>query len=228
MGPGTTLYPVALEVAGRRCLVVGAGPVAGRKAAALVECGALVTAVAPAVHPSVEALAAAAAAAGAAGGGGDPTRQLGTLDLERRPYRAGEAAGYRLVVTATGIPAVDRAVAADAEAAGVWVNSADDVRHCTFVLPSVHRDGPVTVAVSTSGTSPALATWLRRRAAIALGPDLGALARLLEAARAQVKAQGRSTESIDWQAILDGDLPRLVRQGRIEDAGAMLAELTGT
>jgi len=133
--------------------------------------------------------------------------------LERRRYRSGEAAGYRLVVSATGIADVDGAVAADAEAAGVWVNSADDAERCTFLLPSVHRDGSVSIAVSTGGASPALATWLRRRVADDLGPGLGILAALLEEARQRVHAEGRSTEAIDWPALLDGALPALVRPG---------------
>ena len=54
---------------------------------------------------------------------------------------------------------------ADAEAAGIWVNSADDPAHCSFILPAVHRDGAVTVSVSTGGLSPALASWLRDRIA---------------------------------------------------------------
>ena len=117
---------------------------AARKVGGLLRCGARVTVIAPAFC--------------------DAMTQLTPLTLERRPYAPGDAAGYRLVVTATGIPAVDGAVYADAEAAGVWVNSADDVAHCTFILPSVHRDGPVSVAVSTGGTSPALAALAARPA----------------------------------------------------------------
>ncbi|MGH8919120.1 MAG: precorrin-2 dehydrogenase/sirohydrochlorin ferrochelatase family protein, partial [Actinomycetes bacterium] len=130
-------YPVSLVVASRPCLVVGGGMVAARKVEGLVRSGAAVTVVAPQVAPSIEQLAATSG-----------------VVIERRAYRAGEAAGYRLVITATGLPEVDAAVAADAGAGGVWVNSADDPEHCTFLLPAVHRDGPVTVAVSTGGASP--------------------------------------------------------------------------
>jgi len=204
---------VSLDLDGRSCLVVGGGPVAARKAAGLAACGARVTMVAPAPCDEAEVLA--------------RRPGPGTLTLVRRAYRAGEAAGYRLVVTATGRAEVDGAVAADAEGAGVWVNSADDVEHCTFILPSVHRDGPVSVAVSTGGASPALAAWLRHRAGSALGPGLGTLAGLLDEARAAVRAQGRSTESVDWQRLLDGPLPGLVREGRTEEARALLARATG-
>src|SRR5262249_41952544 len=76
-------------------------------------------------------------------------------------YRRGDAAGYWLVLAAAE-PEINRAVFEDAEAAGVWCNSADDPGHCSFLMPAVVRRGPVTVAVSTGGSSPALAAWLRR------------------------------------------------------------------
>ncbi|HEY3941925.1 MAG TPA: bifunctional precorrin-2 dehydrogenase/sirohydrochlorin ferrochelatase [Acidimicrobiales bacterium] len=211
------LYPVVLRVEGRPCLVVGGGPVAARKAAGLLGCGAVVTLVAPRVDPSVDALRPGPAGAGAQ----SPT--AGALTVERRPYRHGEAAGFQLVVTATGLPAVDAAVAEDATAAGIWVNSADDAEHCTFLLPSVHREGPVSVAVSTGGSSPALATWLRSQIATALGGGIGPLAVLLAATRRRLRAGGQGTASVDWAALLEGPLPGLVRDGRLEEAQALLA-----
>ena len=113
-------------------------------------------------------------------------------------------------------------MAADARAAGVWVNSADDPAHCTFLLPAVHRDGRVSVAVSTGGASPALASWLRCRLAEACGEGLGALAQALEDARRKIQASGRPTGSVDWRTLLDGPLPRLVREGRLEEARRLL------
>ncbi len=204
--PGTPPYPVVLRVEGRPCLVVGGGPVAARKVADLFECGADVTVVAPEIDPAIDVLAAAAERDGRA------------LRVERRPYRDGEAARYRLVVTATGIPEVDRGAAADAESAGIWVNSADDADHCTFFLPSVHREGAVSVSVSTGGASPALAAWLRRQIGEALGPHLGTLAELLDEGRGSLRQAGRPTSAVDWAALLDGGLPELVRDGRIEEA----------
>ena len=120
---------------------------AARKARALLDCGAAVTVIAPSLSDEMEALV--------------PSLRA----VERRPYAEGDASTFRLVVTATGIPEVDGAVYADAEAAGVWANSADDLAHCSFILPAVHRDGAVTVSVSTGGLSPALASWLRTRLA---------------------------------------------------------------
>lgn len=182
---------------------------AARKVAALAQCGARVTVVAPSVVPAVDALASA-----------------GTVAVLRRTYRSGEAAGYRLVVTATGIPEVDRTVVGDAEAAGVWVNSANGAARGSVMLPAVHRDDPVTVAVSTGGTSPALAAWLRRRVADACGPGLGALAGLLEAGRRSVTARGISASEVDWQGLLDGPLPQLVAEGRLDEARHLVERAT--
>ncbi|HTT87053.1 MAG TPA: bifunctional precorrin-2 dehydrogenase/sirohydrochlorin ferrochelatase, partial [Acidimicrobiales bacterium] len=140
------------------------------------------------------------------------------LKVHLRPYRPGEAADYRLVVTATGDPEVDGAVHRDAEEAGVWVNSADDPGRSSFFLPALARDGPVTVAVSTGGASPALASWLRTRAAEALGPGLGHLAALLDEGRRRLKERGAHTESVDWAALLEGPLPDLVRRGELDGA----------
>jgi siroheme synthase-like protein len=140
------------------------------------------------------------------------------LDVQLRPYEPGEAAGYMLVVTATGVAEVDRKVADDARRAGVWVNSADDAANCTFLLPAVHRRGPVTITVSTSGSSPALASWLRDRIAESLGAGIEDLAALLEEGRALVHEQGLSTENVDWVQLLDGPLPGLVAAGQMDEA----------
>lgn len=226
-------YPVSLVVAGRPCLVVGGGPVAARKVAGLLRSGAAVTVVAPEVAAEIEELAGGPPRTGLPGGGGPGAARTaagagaGTLAVVRRAYAPGDAAGYRLVVTATGNPAVDRAVAADAEAAGVWVNCADDAAHCSAILPSVHRDGTVTMAVSTGGASPALASWLCRRLAAAAPPALGTLASLLEEARSRLLADGRPTAAVDWQALLDGPLPGLVAEGRLDEARALLRRATG-
>jgi siroheme synthase-like protein len=146
--------------------------------------------------------------------------------LVTRTYEKGDASAFRLVVTATGIPEVDGAVYADAEAAGVWANSADDMAHSSFILPAVHRDGPVTVAVSTGGRSPALASWLRTRLATECGDGIGVLAQLLGEARAHMKETGRSTESVDWSQLLDGPLLELVRGGDIDGARATVRAAT--
>jgi siroheme synthase-like protein len=181
------LFPVGLVVEGRACLVVGGGVVAARKAASLATCGALVTVVAPQVDPA-----------------------LGDVEVrvERRAYRPGEAADYRLVVAATDDPAVNARVYADADAAGVWCNVVDDPDHCSVSFPAVARRGPVTVTVATDGASPTLAALLRDRVAERfLTPEVAAAARAAGERRAELRAAGRPTASVDWRPLVTRSLP---------------------
>ena len=192
------LYPVNLVVAGRRCLVVGGGRVAARKAAALAACGAAVHVVAPSVS--------------------DEVRAVPGVTWDERPYEQGEVAGYRLAMAATDDPVVNHAVYEDGEAAGVWVNSADDPANCSYTLPAVVRQGPIVVAVSTGGRSPALATWLRRKFEGELGPEYVTLLDLLEERRTSLREDGVPTEGLNWQEALDSGMLDLVRAGRVAEA----------
>jgi siroheme synthase-like protein len=174
-------YPVFLELTGAPVLVVGGGAIAARKAAGLAAAGARVTVIAPDV---VDGIAAA--------------------HVERRAYESGDVAGFRLVFTATDDPAVNAQVARDATAAGIWVNSADDPENCSFILPAIARRGPLTVAVSTGGSTPAFAARLRDEiAASHLSDDAVATAAALAAERAALHAEGRSTEHVDWAERID-------------------------
>ena len=189
-----TMYPVMLQVAGRRCLVVGGGRVALRKVEGLVAAGADVTVIAPEIDARIEAL-------------GD------VITIERRAYDAGDVTGFRLVITTTDDAAVNARVFDDAEAAGIWVNSADDIDHCSFTLPAVHRDGAVTVAVATDGQSPAFAAWLRDRVRDALPIGVGEIAETLAAERRALHEAGATTEGLDWRARID-ELAARRRTGR--------------
>jgi siroheme synthase-like protein len=210
-GPG---YPVVLDVLGRRCLVVGGGPVAARRARGLLDAGAVVTVVAPRVVSAIEEMVSGPREPN----GGRPA----PVDVELRPYRQAEAGRFDLVVTATGDPAVDSSVVADARAAGVPVASATGDIPGTLRLPAVLRRGPVTVAVSTGGASPALSLWLRDRIAGSLPPGLETVAALLDEARSEMRASGRSTDSVDWATLLEDHVLPLVEAGRLDDARAAL------
>jgi precorrin-2 dehydrogenase/sirohydrochlorin ferrochelatase len=194
-------YPVNLVLSGRPVLVVGGGRVALGKVQGLLDAGAAVTVVAPEVVADLAAL---------------------RVPVERRPYRAGEAADYRLVITATGDPAVDGQVAADAEAAGVWVNSADDPARCSFTLPSRFRRGDLLVTVSTGGRSPALARWLREQLEAEVGPEYEQLLEVLAAERDRLRAAGRSTELSGWRTALESGMLERLRDGDVVGAEELL------
>jgi siroheme synthase-like protein len=192
-------YPVNLIVDGRPCLVVGGGTVAARKVAGLRACGAEVHVVAPAVSADVKA-------------------QPG-VTYDERPYEAADLGGRRLVIAATDDPSVNAAVFRDAEAAGVWVNGADDPEHCSFTLPSVLRRGDdLTLTVSTGGRSPALSVWLRERLQAEIGPEYEVLLDLLAHERDSIRAAGRSSEDVDWRSALDSDMLTLIRSGDVTHA----------
>ena len=176
------LFPAMLDLTDRPVLVVGAGAVALRKTGQLLACGARVTVLAPDVHPGFADL---------------------PVTVERRCFAPGDTDGYRLVFTATGDRRVDQAVFDEAEASGLWVNSADDPARCSFILPAVHRQGPITVSVSTAGVSPALASWLRAELGALIGPEFADLAADLAAERAAIRATGASTEDIDWRPVIE-------------------------
>ena len=193
-----TPYPVNLVVEGRPVLVVGGGRVATGKARRLVEAGAVVTVVAPEITAEIAAMPG--------------------VTVHRRRYERADLDGQRLVVSATGDPAVDGQVFADAEAAAIWVNSADDPAHCSVTLPAVARRGPITVAVSTDGRSPAMATWLRRRFEQELDESYVTLLEMLSERREALRSDGIPTEGLRWQEVLDSGLLDLVRAGRIAEA----------
>jgi precorrin-2 dehydrogenase/sirohydrochlorin ferrochelatase len=195
-------YPINLILTGQACLVVGGGAVAARKVSGLLECGARVHVIATRVGPDVRAL---------------------DVPFEERAYQHGDVAGYRLVLAATDDAATNRMVFEDAEAGGIWVNSADDPGACTFTLPSVVRRGPIMVTVSTAGNSPALATWLKGRFEEELGPEYEILVELLSSARADLKAAGVATDQADWQTVLDSDMLDLIKAGQIDEARERLS-----
>lgn len=194
-------YPVNLLLTGRRVLVVGGGAVAASKVMGLVAAGAVVHVVAPAVGPEVRAT---------------------TATWEQRPYRRGEVAAYRLAVACTDDPEVNQAVFDDGEAAGVWVNAADDPARCSYTLPARLDRGRLLVTVSTSGASPAYAAWLRDLLGTQLGPEHETLLDLLAEARSSLAAKGLARPAADWRAALDSGMLDRIRSGRTAEARELL------
>lgn len=199
------LYPVNLRVRGHRCLVVGGGQVALKKADGLLEAGAVVDVIAPDVVPELE--------------------DRPGVTVHRRPYRSGDVEGYRLVVAATGCQEVNAEVYRDGEATGVWLNSADDPDNCSFTLPSRLRRGPLLVTCSTGGHSPALSRWLRQRLEAEIGPEYETLLCLLSEARERIRSTGMHTEDRAWQDVLDSGMLELIRSGETGRAKEMIDRL---
>lgn len=203
-------YPVFIELADRPCLVIGGGPEAQRKVEGLLAAGGRVHVIAPTLTEGLQALLAD-----------------GRITHDQREYREGDLAGYEVCMVATDDGAVNAQVAAEGKRQRVWVNAADDPAHCDFILPAVIRRGPITVAASTSGTSPALARRLREELEAYLTEEMPALADLLGEVRAELKARGRLPDAEVWQDAIDEELRVLLAQRKYRQAKARLLASLG-
>ncbi len=155
-----SLFPIFLKLTARPCIIVGAGLLAESKIESLLAAQAHVTVIAPRVNDRIADLA-----------------RAGEVHLHQRPFAAGDLSRptppYFLAVAATDDPAVNRAVFAEAEAAGILINAVDDPPFCDFYFPSVVRRGDLQIAISTAGHSPALAQRLRKEINSILPLDAG-------------------------------------------------------
>ena len=204
----TRYYPAYLDLTGRRCVVIGAGAVAERKVRQLLASEADVTLVSPDATGELEQMAAE-----------------GAVRWVRRGYAPGDLAGMMLAIAATDDETVNRQVHAEAEREKTLLNVVDVTPLCGFIAPSIVERGPVTVAVSTAGTTPALARKLRElmddaehceclRWADAVG--------VLGAVRSELKSRGASVPPDAWQLAMNEELLELVKAGRDSEAREQL------
>jgi len=201
-------YPIALELAGRRAVVIGADAVAQGKAAGLLAAGATVTVLATGPAAALDRLAA----------------EPGARVL-RRGWRPEDLDGAAICVAASSDPGERAAIAAAARARGVLVNVMDDVPCCDFAAPAVVRRGDLVVAISTGGRSPALARRLREELADRFGPEWADAVGVLGKVRAATLPllPDLAERARRWQAALDLDeLTGLVRAGRAGEAADRL------
>jgi siroheme synthase-like protein len=196
----TPFYIACLRLQGRRCLVVGGGEVGLEKVEGLLACGGEVTLVAP---DAVE-----------------PLRELaeeGSIRWERRPYRTEDVDGAFLAIAATGDTNLNIRVFEDAERRATLVNVVDVPPLCNFILPAIVRTGPLAIAISTAGASPALAKRIRDQIADEYGEPYARLAVLLNEVRGWAKGTLPTYQDRKefFESIVNGDPDpvELLRQG---------------
>ena len=160
------LFPLLMTLRGARVVVIGGGRVAERKVGSLLECGAQVEVVAPRLCPGLLELA-----------------EAGRIVVTERTYRPGDLSGAILAIAAIDDPGTGAAVAGEAARLGIPVNVVDRPELCTFIVPSVLRRGPLTIAVSTSGTSPAWARRIREKLENEFGEEYSRLFEALSSIR---------------------------------------------
>ena len=174
-GKEALLFPIFLKLAGRRCLVVGAGRIAEAKIESLLTTGAKIHVVAPRGTQTIQLWA-----------------REERISWEVRAFERTDLEQVSLVITATDSQAINQLVFQEAWARGVLCNSVDDPKHCDFYCPAIVRRGPLQIAISTGGNSPALAQRLRRELELQFVPEYTNWVRSLGEARAALFAQDLS------------------------------------
>jgi precorrin-2 dehydrogenase/sirohydrochlorin ferrochelatase len=206
----TPLYIAALKLKGRRAVVVGGGDIGLEKVEGLLLCDADVTLIAPEALPALEEYA------------GE-----GSISWERREYAgAPDLEGVFLVIAATNQSEVNIRVSEDAEARSMLVNVVDVPPLCNFILPAIVRSGPLAIAISTAGASPALAKRMKREIADAFGEPYARLAVMLNEPRGWAKATLPTYQDRKefFEGIVNGepDPVQLVREGRESEVLALI------
>jgi siroheme synthase-like protein len=196
------LYIACLRLTGRRCLVVGGGEMALEKVEGLLVCDADVVVLADEVDGELARLAAE-----------------GSITWERRSYAgAADLEGAFMVIVATDDMDLNTRIYEDGEARAMLVNVADVPPLCNFILPAIFRSGPLAIAISTAGASPALAQRMRNQIAAEYGEPYARLAELLNEIRGWAKATLPTyhDRKVFFERIVSGDPDpvELLRQGR--------------
>jgi siroheme synthase-like protein len=188
-------YPVFLDVGGKRCVVTGEGYEVAFKVKNLVDCSAVVTYVNPRAEPAIEVLA-----------------TTGLLQWEKREFVAGDLEGCFLVISDLED---NSEVFQLAESRGILCNCVDDPEHCRFSFGSLHRQGDLTIAISTNGWAPAVAVrlkeWLQRE----VGPEYGEFLAMLKAVRPAItnRIPDFGARRALWYRIVDSDFLARIRNG---------------
>jgi siroheme synthase-like protein len=206
----TPFYIACLRLSGRRCIVIGGGEVALEKVEGLLACDGDVTFIAPDAHPALQQLA-----------------REGSADWKRKRYDASDLAGAFLAIAATDDSEVNIRVYEDAEERTMLVNVVDVPPLCNFILPAIVRTGPLAIAISTAGASPALAKRMKREIGELFGEPYALLAILLNDARGWAKATLPTYQDRKefFESIVNGepDPVELLRAGDVDAVRDLIA-----
>ena len=207
-----TYYPVSLDITGKRCVIVGGGTVAERKAERLIACGAQVALVSRMLTPLLE-----------------DRKRANAIEHIDTDYERQTLQGAFLVICATDRDDVNAQVSQDALSLGLLVNIVDDPDRCNFILPSLVRQGDLSIAVSTSGKSPALARKIRQELQKQYGPEYRSLLEIMGSLRKQILAQGHAAEmnrSV-FNTLVHSDMLQAIREGSRDRVKQIILDTCG-
>lgn len=203
-------YPAFLDLKERLCVVVGGGVVALRKVESLIAAGALVRVISPEILPEIQ--------------------DLDSVEIKVKPYESRDLAGAFLIVAATDDESVNQAVSRDAARRHIFCNVVDKPEQCSFIVPSVVERGPIKIAISTGGISPALSKRLRMELGAVVGEEYEYLALILGRIRPFVLAQegGHMAHKRVFELLVNSDLLEAIRQKDQERIAEILLQALGT
>ncbi len=207
----TPFYIACLKLSGRKSVVIGAGEIGLEKIEGLLACGGDVTVIAPEAHDAVKTLS-----------------DEGAINWLQREYMSSDVEGAFMIIAATNDTDVNIQVFNDAENRGMLVNVVDVPPLCNFILPAITRTGPIAIAISTAGASPALAKRMKREIAEAFGDPYADLAVILNDTRGWAKATlpTYNDRKDFFEGIVNGDPDPidLLRAGKADQLHALIEQ----
>lgn len=205
-------YPIFLDLRDRLTLIIGGGKVAERKVASLLRCGAR-------VHLAARTLTTTL----------NNWKEEGSIRYLGKTYQPSFMDGAFLVMAATDDPELNRRVSKDAEARGILMNAVDQPEDCNFIVPSLLRRGGLTIAISTSGRSPALAKKIRKELESTYGEEYESYLALLGKIRSIVLQRGRPAEEnkLIFQKIMESSLLDSLKEGNLNRAASTVGAVLG-
>ena len=203
-----TFYPVFLNLTGRRCVIIGGGQIAEGKISKLLDSGAKIIVISPDATQGIRSFA-----------------ERGQIELDLRKYQQGDLQGAFLVIAATNDRVVNQEIFEEAEKQGILLNAVDDMPRCSFIAPSIVEKGPVTVAISTGGASPALARKLRENMEVSSALDWADATGVLSKARQIIKDEQIAVDPQRWQCCMTDELLTMIQAGHENEALDLLMDL---
>ena len=203
-----TFYPVFLNLTERRCVIIGGGQIAEGKISKLLDSGAKIIVISPDATQGIRGFA-----------------ERGQIEFDLRKYQEGDLQGAFLAIAATNDRVVNQEIFEEAEKQGILLNAVDDMPRCSFIAPSIVERGPVTVAISTGGASPALARKLREKMEVSSALDWADATSVLSKARQIIKDKQIAVDPQRWQCCMTDELLTMIQAGHENEALDLLMDL---
>lgn len=205
-------YPIFLDIKDKPCVVIGGGTVAERKAISLVDAGARVTVISPDATPVLGEMAMA-----------------GRVVIKNRTYQDGDLDGAFMAYAATDDDGINGLVAEEARRRRVLLNVADTPALCDFIVPSVVERGRLSIAISTSGASPAFTMRLRKELDKMYGEEYAVFLDIMAAIRQKLLTRGVESDKNRkiFNELASSGIPSMIRDGRWEDVDKTIVSILG-